>query len=151
MTASRRGTLARRGVVALATFAALVVPGAVAGVVACQDSDVVIGIEAPSSTATAPGALDAGLLGAWDAELADADRGPCLADGGCPAGSMCVYPLDAGCGASGECLSGPPAPVGPTLLCRSEPCAVRPYTTSRPSCDDAGDDAGDDAHAEPSD
>jgi hypothetical protein len=47
-----------------------------------------------------------------DAIATGTDRGPCGAGNACPPGSSCLYPIVAGCAATGECLENP-SPGGP--------------------------------------
>jgi hypothetical protein len=56
------------------------------------------------------------MFDSGDAIPSGTDRGPCGAGNTCPTGSSCVYPIVAGCAATGECLEYP-GPDGP--LCGS--------------------------------
>ena len=125
---------------------ALAAPVAIAGFVACESGDVLIGIQAGPLTGPTDAAAptDSNYFAPWmplsdgsGSALVDADLGPCLPDGGCPVGTTCEYLVDAGCGLPGECLSSPPAPpAGPTLLRIDLP--QNAYTSTRPTCDAAG-------------
>ncbi|MGO8993410.1 MAG: hypothetical protein ACLQVI_08770 [Polyangiaceae bacterium] len=148
-------------VVALVAFAGFVF-------VACQSDAVIIGIEgdggpsSPLSSVQPPGTPhlndDSGetLVGSatlGDAGFVDADEGPCLPDAGCPVGAVCQYPVEAGCGALGECfaipccLVPPPPPIPPPVgfpLGGIDPAprsSVNGYLPTPPSCDGGAADA----------
>ena len=126
--------------VRVAAFLAIA-PCAALASVACGSEDVLIGIQDGQDASSSSN--DAGGLGPWTydaAEFPDADLGPCLPDAGCPSGSSCVFPVDASCGAVGECLAGGiQNPVGPNVIvvCGvSAPCSGgRTLTTTAPACD----------------
>jgi hypothetical protein len=105
-----------------------------AAFLACQGDAVVIGIESdagpsvlriiPVGSAVPPPlgghGQDAAALPIADPTILDAGSGECFPDGGCPPGKTCVYPVDAACGAPGECFFlaplPPPPPNGPGAL-----------------------------------
>lgn len=128
---------------------------------ACGSTDVLIGIQngavSPSSSDDAgEGEASAHPISVTSADAAVSAVGPCQPDAGCPSGTMCEYPIDAGaCALPGECFfagtpsdsgSSPGVPVGTSgatsplrpLLCEREGLGTRsargdcPFTSAVP-------------------
>ena len=123
---------------------------AAAAFLACQGDAVLIGIESDagpsvlritpvgSAQPPPPGLSMPDATPGLTPLVSDAAPWDCLPDGGCPLGMICSYPVDAGCGAIGECfiaLPIPAPPAGPGASERTVALVPEGYSQTSLACD----------------